>query len=549
MSRNIEPDVDPDRIRTVHPAAWPQWPYDEPPKVRERSEPRHAITSDMDLLIPMRDGVHLAADVYRPRSSGQKFPVLLSLSPYTRGRPLTDVLLNQNEAGITQFWVPRGYVHLIVDVRGTNDSGGSYDDKGEKEQADYVDLIEWAAAQPWSNGSVGMMGCSYFAESQVLAATHQPDALKAIFPYDAFTDLYRNRNYHGGIPYSGFMWNWFSSVANLNLGGERVADPSGINKMIREGICFERPLDSDYYKTRSPFYDLDKIKIPTYFGCDWDFWWLHLPGVFDGWEGVGDIPKKMLVGPRPRPWRPFSAYHEEALRWYDQWLKGMDTGVMEGPPIQLYIQGEERWRGEDTWPIARGQWRRFHLGGPAGGLEGTLSESPDGGGERSYVNDPLGEGWRYGKPRLVYRSGPVDAPLEITGPLSLRLVARSSAEDTDWLVSFADEGPDGDFRILTSGWLRASHRALDAERSKPGRPFHPHTNPKSLTPGAEEVFEIGLVPTCNVFQPGHRLRLEISSCASAAERRNFHDTLLIRAENTVLEGRDASSLDVMVIPR
>jgi predicted acyl esterase len=500
-------------------------------------------------MIPMRDGVRLAADVFRPRASGQKFPVLLSLSPYTRGLQLTDVCLSQNEAGITQFWVPRGYVHLIVDVRGTNDSEGCYDDKGEKEQADYVDLIEWAGSQPWSNGSVGMMGCSYFAESQVLVATHQPEALKAIFPYDAFTDLYRNRNYHGGIPYTGFMWNWYSAVANLNLGSERVSDPSGIRKMIKEGICYERPLDGDYYRTRSPYYRLDRINIPTYFGCDWNFWWLHLPGSFDGWEGVNGVPKRMLIGPRPRPWRPFAVYHEEALRWYDQWLKCMDTGIMEGPPIQLYIQGEDCWRGENEWPLARAEWRRFYLGGPSGGLEGKLAESSGSGGERSYVNAPMSKLYRYGEPRLIYRSEPVEAPLEITGPLSLHLVARSSAEDTDWLLTFSDEAPDGSVRTLTAGWLRASHRELDQEQSKPGRPWHPHTQQVPLTPGQEEVFDIGLVPTCNVFQPGHRLRLEISSCASAEDRTNYHDTLLIRAENTVLEGREGSYLEVSVIPR
>jgi predicted acyl esterase len=441
MSRKIQPEFSPDRIRTIHPAAWPQWPYDEPPPVRERSEPRLAITSDMDLLIPMRDGVLLAADVYRLRSSGQKFPVLLSLSPYTRGLQLTDVPLNQNEAGITQFWVPRGYVHLIVDVRGTNDSGGICDDKGEKEQADYVDLIEWAGAQPWSNGSVGMMGCSYFAESKVLAATHQPEALKAIFPYDAFTDLYRNRNCHGGIPYSGFMWNCFSSVAKLNLGGERVADPSGINKMIREGICFERPLDSDYYKMRSPFYDLDNIKIPTYFVCDWDFWWLHLPGVFDGWEGVGDIPKDAC--------RPSA-------------------------PALASVQRLPRRGAALVRPVAQGHGYRSD-GGPA----------------HSALHP--GRGLLGGRGNLAHRAGTVAA-----------------AEDTDWLVSFADEGPEGDHHILTNGWLRASHRALDDGRSKPGKPWHPHTDPEPLTPGPRRFLRSASFPPATYFSRdiGCGLRLQ-----------------------------------------
>ncbi|MBT5949168.1 MAG: CocE/NonD family hydrolase, partial [Nitrospinaceae bacterium] len=167
---------DPDRIRHMHPAVWPQWPFNEPPKTRERSEPSYNISSDLDLMLPMRDGVRLATDVYRPRAAGQRFPALISMSPYTRGLQLTEVPIGQNEAGITEFWVPRGYAHVIVDCRGSNDSEGSYDDKAEKEQADYIDLIEWCAEQPWCNGSVGMIGCSYFALVQLLAATHQPEA-------------------------------------------------------------------------------------------------------------------------------------------------------------------------------------------------------------------------------------------------------------------------------------------------------------------------------------------------------------------------------------
>ncbi|MEE9256497.1 MAG: CocE/NonD family hydrolase, partial [bacterium] len=532
--------IDPESVRHVHPAVWPQWPFDEPPPRRERSEPLYSTSAETDLRIVMRDGIRLAADVYRPRAAGQKFPALLSVSPYTRGLQLTDVPIGQNEAGITQFWVPRGYAHVIVDLRGSNDSEGTFDDKAEKEQADYVDLIEWCAAQPWCNGSVGMMGCSYFSLAQLLAAVHQPEALKAIFPYDAYTDMYRHRSTHGGIPYTGFMWGWFAAVGNLNFSSGRLADRSGFDEAMASSMFLERPFDGEYHRLRSPGPRLDRIRIPTYFGCDWSFWWLHLQGVFTGWEGVGDIPKRMLVGPRPQPWRPFGAYHEEALRWYDQWLKGMDTGVMEGPPIQLYIQGENRWRGEAEWPLARAEWRRFHLGGPGGGLEGTLSESAGGGGERSYVNDPMRPEWRRGDPRLVYRSEPMAAPMEITGPLSLHLVARSSAEDTDWLVTFLDEAPDGSAAILTKGWLRGSHREVDEARSQPGRPWHPHTRAVPLTPGQEEVFEIELTPTCNVFQAGHRLRLEIASCASAAERTNFHDTLLLRAENTVLEGREGS---------
>ena len=544
MSLLKDSDWDPNSIRHVHPAVWPQWPFDEPPKTRERSEPIYNISSDLDLMLPMRDGVRLATDVHRPRAAGQKFPALISMSPYTRGLQLTEVPTGQNEAGLTEFWVPRGYVHVISDCRGSNDSEGSYDDKAEKEQADYIDLIEWCAEQPWCNGTVGMMGCSYFSLVQLLAATHQPEPLKAIFPYDGYTDMYRQRSTHGGVPHVGFNSTWFSAVANLNFTSGRLGDPTGLQKMFDDGLSFVHPFDGEHYQKRSPGPQLDKINIPVYFGCDWSFWWLHLAGVFSGWEGVGDIPKRMLVGPPPRPRRPFGAYHEEALRWYDQWLKGMDTGVMDGPPIQLYIRGEDHWRGEEEWPLKRSEWTRFYLGGDS---EGAITDSPGGGGERTYSPDVFRNEWRLGGPKLIYRSGPVEAPVEITGPLSLHLVARSSAEDFDWFIAFLDEAPDGSTRMLTRGWLRASHRELDEARSKPGSPWHPHLRSVPLTPGKEEVFEIELVPTCNVFQTGHRLRLEIASSASVLDRPGFHEALPVKADVTVLEGAEGSYLFAPVI--
>jgi hypothetical protein len=549
----MKPVWDPNSVRHVHPAVWPQWPFDSPPEVRERSEPAYNIFSEYDLMISMRDDVRLAADVHRPRAAGQKFPALISVSPYTRGLQLTEVPIGQNEAGITEFWVARGYAHVIVDCRGSNDSEGSYDDKAEKEQADYVDLIEWCAAQPWCNGSVGMIGCSYFALAQLLAAVHQPEALKAIFPYDAYTDMYRHRSTHGSVPHMGFASTWFSAVAALNLTSGRLRDPSGLRNMFDEGLSFSHPYDGEHYWRRSPSPHLDKVNIPVYFGCDWSFWWLHLAGVFTGWEEVGDVPKRILVGPQPEPRRPFGAYHEETLRWYDHWLKGMDTGVMDGPPIQLYLRGDGHWRGEEEWPLKRTEWTRIFLGGPAGGGpsgggEGTLSFSAGGGGERTYSPDVFGKDWRLGGPKLVYRSEPVDKPLEITGPLSLRLVARSTAEDVDWFIAFMDEAPDGSARMLTRGWLRASHREVDESRSKPGRPRHPHKRSVPLTPGEEAVFEIELVPTCNVFQPGHRLRLEIASSGSVIERPGYHEALPVKADNTILEGAEGSYLFAPVIP-
>ena len=164
--RPIQPN--PYGIRTVTPTTWPQYPYNEVPYTPEQSVPRYTIQNDWNQAVAVRDGVKLLLDVYRPNMPGEKFPALCSFSPYTRQLQRDSAPYGQNEAGITEFWVPRGYAHVIVDVRGTNGSEGdySYGIHCNEEKKDLADIIEWAAQQPWCNGKVGMMGCSYFGITQ-----------------------------------------------------------------------------------------------------------------------------------------------------------------------------------------------------------------------------------------------------------------------------------------------------------------------------------------------------------------------------------------------
>ncbi len=198
-------------VKTVNPSNWPQFPFNEPPKTPEQSKPMYTI-DESETRIPMRDGIKLAADIYRPSAYGQKFPALLATSPYSRQMQRTNLPNAQNESGVTQFWVPRGYAHIIVDVRGTNDSEGSWDMMGPQEQQDLFDLIEWVAQQPWCDGNVGMTGASYFGWSQLNAATQQPPHLKAIFAFEASTDLYRDSFFHGGILSIHWANAWFDRV-------------------------------------------------------------------------------------------------------------------------------------------------------------------------------------------------------------------------------------------------------------------------------------------------------------------------------------------------
>jgi hypothetical protein len=536
-------------IRTANPTAWPQYPYNETPQTPERSHARYTIQNEWNQAIAVRDGTKLLLDVYRPAMMGERFPALVSFSPYTRQLQRDSAPIGQNEAGISEFWVPRGYAHVIVDVRGTNGSGGSWDMMGPDEQTDMADIIEWVAEQPWCDGNVGMMGCSYFAMTQNLAAEQQPPSLKAIFPYDACTDLYRDFYFSGGIPHDGFQRIWFSDITFLNFWGGRNPNTAGLTKQFQTILGLDYPLDGEFYWKRSAWPSLSKIQVPAYFGCHWSFYNLHLRGTFEAWVGTGDITKRMILGPDPLPQRQYANYHMEALRWYDHFLKGMDTQVLDGAPVHLWIQGDEAWRDEHEWPLARTQWTEFHLGGTVG--SGSLTDTTPPDGEQTLEYNPNDEQqWLRGEPRWIYRSEPLDSPLEVTGPIQLNLVMASTAEDTDWIVIFQDEAPDGSIRELTRGWLRSSHRAVDPERSGVNEPWHPHDRVDLLTPNQQELLPIDIRPTCNVFGKGHRIRLELSNCDSIVTNNFwFKRTHPWPATNTIVQGPGQSHLILPVIPR
>ncbi|MEK6710304.1 MAG: CocE/NonD family hydrolase [Nitrospinota bacterium] len=536
--------VNPESIRTVNPSTWPQYPYNDYPKTPEQSPIRYSIFPEYAKRLPMRDGTELAYDVYRPFAPGEKFPALLSWSPYTRQLQQTLAPIGQNEAGLTEFWVPRGYAQVIADVRGSNDSGGAWDHWGPQEQADLKETIEFIAQQPWCNGKVGMIGCSYFGMSQLLGAEQQPEGLAAIFPYDAMTDLYRDAYYHGGIS-SVWARFWFQDLAFLNFTSGRLKDPSGFRYHFNRVLSGQDPLDGPYYQERSSGPNLHKVKTPAYFGCDWIFFGLHLRGAFLGWENVPPAtPKKMLIGQEPKPRRPFAAYHVEALRWYDHHLKGLDSGVWEGAPINLYIQGEDTWRGEREWPIARTEWRELYLT-PQGGF----SEGPGPSGELRYTHLPGTREVKLGEPKLVWRTEPAARPFEVTGPLVLKLTASLDQADTHWFAFLKDEAPDGTLRLLTRGWLKASHRALDPQRSKPWRPWHPHDRVDPLTPGEAAEYLIEIIPTSNCFREGHRMRLELSASDPATDLIYTHEPFWQAVTHTIHLGRGGSRLLTPFIPR
>lgn len=367
------------------------------------SERLHGVTVDRDVKIRMSDGVVLDADIFRPETSG-RVPCLLGVHAYDKAMQSTpsmpQAMQGQNaqaEAGDPNFYARRGYAHAIVNARGTGRSEGRYSHYGPRDVDDIREVIAWLAVQDWCDGKVGMFGASYFSVAAKQVAATNPPALKAVWAMYGYTDFYRDKFYHGGILARSFLTSWARHLANVriepwsraNLGDEEftrrltalqsdrdimavpelaaaVKSPdAGAHPLIIDVLI--NPHDGPYWRERAP--DLDAIRMPIMLGACWGMYGLHLPGEFRAWERIKS-PKKMLIGPPIYLDRPIYQYAYASLRWFDHWLKGLDTGYMDEPPIQMFLPGEDgRWVDGDEWPLPQTQWHPFYLH-----RDGLLSE-------------------------------------------------------------------------------------------------------------------------------------------------------------------------------
>ncbi len=507
------------------------------------SQPKYEMRLDEDVLIPARDGVKLWADVYRPDAEG-KFPALISISPYgkdTQKLPCPPGASDYtrgtggHESGMEDYFVPRGYVNVKADVRGTGNSDGEYCHFGTKWAEDGYDIVEWAAAQRWCNGKVGMLGMSWWATPQYLVAAQQPPHLKAIFIHDGYTDEYRHCAYHGGIFNFGFyhhIWRLIHTHMTKPMSEKEFSREELAAKLRQLKSSYEiqsypymwklithpevnplmldlllHPYDGPFYWERSACTKYDRIKVPVYFVTRWSAWAIHLPGVIDAFLNV-KTPRKLLVtttaweGGFDRPWHE---NHDIVLRWYDHWLKGIDTGIMDEPLIKLWTHGINEWRTEREWPLARTRWTKFYLRG-----NGRLSETPPTWNEgcESFVNVPWAKPGDKA-PCVKFVTEPLSEDLEVTGPLAVYFHAALSTDEANWMVDIKDIAPDGSETMISKGWLKASHRELDESKSKPYRPYHPHTRSLPIVPGRIYEYAIDIRDTSNVFKAGHRLQLVI----------------------------------------
>jgi putative CocE/NonD family hydrolase len=504
--------------------------------------PQYGMKTEPGITVTMRDGVKISLCVYRPDAPG-KFPVLFAASPYQYEMDSVPAypLFLWRETGPVEWYVGQGYAYVHADVRGSGHSEGEFCFMGKPEQEDYLELIAWILKQPWCNGRIGGIGQSYYAMAQWLMATYNPPGLACIIPYDGLVDQYRCSNYHGGI-FCSYRSVWYTSLRADNThrpAGRKNRPPM---KFDLVGAITDHTLDDDFWRERSPYWRIDQIKCPVMSIGHWGKMGLHLRGNVLGYEML-KAPKKLIVtGAR----NTFEAHHmfdqvdfheKECLPFYDLHLKGANNAFMDASPVKIFVRGANEWRSEEEWPPKRAVMTPYYLHkGPSGSVtslnDGSLSAGRPAADEAptsytypdwEWVNGVVVTG-PDGRPDftkrvLTFTSAPLAADLELTGPIVLKLFASSTAIDTQFIVKLSDQNPQDEaarkagaqptHTPVSKGWLKASHREKDPERSTEYRPFYTHTNPQPIVPGEIYQFDIEVLPVSYVFKKGHRIRLEI----------------------------------------
>ncbi|ACT93672.1 CocE/NonD family hydrolase [Dyadobacter fermentans] len=525
----------------------------------------HALLADTVLnevrierhkAVRMRDGVVLYADVYMPATPG-RYPTIVTRTPYGVQRD-----------GVHQTMIKfaqRGYAVVVQDVRGRYESDGKWEPFRD-EAKDGYDTIEWAAAQPFSNGKVATQGGSYLGHNQWQAASLNPPHLVAAFPSLASTNIYANWITMGGAFRLSFNYGWgvvrmpnrimlpqywhteaftpeelkyANILMHLPLQDGDLQSAGAVVPHYRDWIKHESY--DEYWKAISDEERFDKIKVPTYVSGGW--FDIFVMGTINGYVGMknkGATPEarkgaRMIIGPWGHgPSQKFgdvdftaAAYvdqFETELSFFDYHLKGIRNAIETDKPVRLFYMGVNQWRAETDWPIPGTQFKELYLGGENANSvrgKGTLSfDKPTKATTDTYRYDPQSPvpttggnnccgtptpaGPRDQRPLeqredvLVYTSAFLEKPVTIAGPVKMKLHAATDGRDTDWMVKLVDVHPDGFAMPVSEGIIRAKFRkGLDKM--------------KLLTPNQVYEYEIEMTGTANVFRPGHRIRVDITS--------------------------------------
>jgi len=576
---------------------------------------QESIKVDFNVPAKMKDGITLYADVYRPNTES-KFPAILTRLPYGKNGSITGGFMNPHRIASA------GYNVVIQDIRGTGASEGEFYPR-RAEMKDGYDTVEWIAAQPWCNGNVGMYGMSHMGFTQWAAAVMQPPHLKTICPTATKAGA---RPYDGGALALNHLLAWAAQFPGNKLGRSKLP-PEKLKMLRNEYYNLKNKLEDQYWQLPlkenslaklaekidpSPFFYFDYLK----YGDDEEFWKqsctpaplenvtipaLHICGWYDlstsgvldsfvqmkarGGSQLARTNQKLVMG----PWvhnADFPSVSGELdfgmassgaivdicglhIRWFDYWLKGIDNGVMSEPPVRIFIMGDNIWRNENEWPLARTQYTKyyFHSDGKANsrnGDGGLSDQGPDEEPTDNFLYDPrnpvpakpgsVGSGIIMGAidfqdvekrvDVLVYSSEILKSDLEVTGPIKLILYAATSAVDTDFTGKLVDVWPDGRSYNLVDGIIRACYRASEWEA-------------KPIVPGKIYEYCIDLGATSIIFKAGHRIRVEVSSSSFPKWDRNLNtghrigqDAEMKVALQTIYHDRQYSSHVILpIIPK
>ncbi|QDU98347.1 CocE/NonD family hydrolase [Lignipirellula cremea] len=530
------------------------------PQAADDSPATFTVVEELDRDAPVRDGVRLKVDIYRPEGEGP-FPGLLVQTPY-------------NKTGLgerAKKFASHGYAVVVADSRGRFESGGEWDPFSPLHKTDGYDLVQWLAGQDWCSGKVGAYGRSYMGWAQWWTATQAPPALKAIVPEVAPPDHLRNAPYQNGVlvcwmmdwagmmsdrlphsnrpgPYGGFAVERekeYGQLPYINFDKTRgYAKNDWWRKWIRQNTASGEYWRAISYQTPESYAN---TQVPSLAATGWfDANFPGSPQNYLGMKKYGRTPAardaRLVIG----PWEHAINRQQEAagvdfgpqaiidwdgyiVRWFDYHLKGIDNGVLQDPPVHLFVMGRNQWRAADAWPLPETQFTRYYLhsNGKANSSQGDgllstkppqvepvdhyvydpLDPTPSAGFENGHIDGPrdIQESARRSDV-LVYQTPILTEEVELVGPITARLFAATSAADTDWMVRLSDVQPDGRALFLAEGVMRARHRdpkkhgAFNGDRLSRLEPNQPY----------EYTIDFWR-PTANLFARGHRLRVEISS--------------------------------------
>jgi predicted acyl esterase len=514
-----------------------------------RSDTRDGMCVDWDVPIEIDDGTILRCDVFRPEGSG-RYPVLLGAGPYAKWLSFQDEVwggqwkmlcahepeilkLSSNRYQNYEFpdperFVPDGYALVRVDVRGTGRSPGFMNLLSERETLDLYHCIEWAGQQSWSNGRVGLSGVSYLAMNQWQVAALQPPHLAAICVWEGCSDYYREFTRHGGI-LSQFGDLWIEKYVHpaqygrgergflSNINGEWVSGPQTLTDAELEAKRRDWRIDAREAKLASdPFWtsrlpDFTKITVPLLSAANWGGQGLHLRGNIEGFLQAHSA-KKWLNFHCFEHWTEYYTQAGIALqkRFFGHFLKGEDNGWDEEPPIVMEVRHPERPFFEmsaRSWPLPNTAWQKLYLE-PTNHL---LTSAP--------IDTQATVRFNAASDGVTFITAPRDKDVKVIGPSALKLCVSSDTDDADLFVvlrlftpdlkEITYSGSNDPHTPLAHGWLRASHRKLDAARSLPYRPYHSHDEIQPLKPGNIYDLEIEIWPTCIIVPADYRLALTI----------------------------------------